>query len=219
MSKRKQKIEPWQIRGERKRKKNILPIRKRYLICTEGKTEEIYFGHYKSSTGPIVMILDKSDHKVSLVKKTIEEKNKKIQEGEFDEKKDEVWVVFDRDATPSNKQDKAHFNKALQLAQNNNICVAYSNDAFELFFLLHYQDLSTAMHREGLCKMLSKHLDRKYEKPADLFKAIKHLRSTALKRAARLFSPERSPENANPSTSVHHLVEKLINEPGFREEN
>ena len=74
MPKRKEKIEPWHLREERKRKKHVIPYRKRYLICTEGKTEVIYFGHYRSSTGPIVVPLDKSDHKVSLVKKTIEEK-------------------------------------------------------------------------------------------------------------------------------------------------
>jgi hypothetical protein len=57
------------------------------LICTEGKTEAIYFGHYKSSTGPVVVALDKSDHKVSLVKKTIEERDVRIQAGEFDQEK------------------------------------------------------------------------------------------------------------------------------------
>ena len=79
MPKRKQKIEPWHLREERKRKKHNVSFRKRYLICTEGKTEAIYFGHYRSSTGPIVVVLDKSDHKVSLVKKTIEERDIRIQ--------------------------------------------------------------------------------------------------------------------------------------------
>ncbi len=119
MPKRKQKIEPWQIRDKRKRSKQIFSLRKRYLICTEGKTEAIYFAHYKSSTGPVVIALDKSDHKVSLVKKAIEERNTRIQAGEFNEKIDEVWVVLDRDANPSNKLDKSHFNQALTIARKN----------------------------------------------------------------------------------------------------
>jgi hypothetical protein len=106
--------------------------------------------------------LDKSDHKVSLVKKTIEEKNIRIQNGEFDEEIDEAWVVLDRDANPLNKLDKAHFNQALELAKANHIFAAYSNDAFELWFLLHYQDLWTAVHRDQLCKMLSTHRNGKY---------------------------------------------------------
>lgn len=219
MPKRKQKIEPWHLREERKRKKHVIPYRKRYLICTEGKTEVIYFGHYRSSTGPIVVPLDKSDHKVSLVKKTIEEKNIRIQNGEFDEEIDEAWVVLDRDANPLNKLDKAHFNQALELAKTSNVCVAYSNDAFELWFLLHYQDLWTATHRELLCKMLSTHRNGKYAKPDNLYKEIKAYRLFAIKRAEKLLKSVKTPEEGNPSTTVHILVEKLINEPGYREED
>lgn len=219
MSKRKQKIEPWHLREERKRKKHTAFVRKRYLICTEGKTEAIYFDHYKSSTGPVIVALDKSDHKVSLVKKTIEERDIRIQTGEFDEEIDETWVVLDRDANPLNKVDKAHFNKALELAKMNNIHVAYSNDAFELWFLLHYQDLWTATHRDQLYKILSTHLNEKYEKPLDLYKKIKSLRSMALKRAKKLLNSDQSPAECNPSTTIHILVEKLLEEPGFREED
>lgn len=219
MPKRKQKIEPWHLREERKRKKHTVSVRKSYLICTEGKTEAIYFGHYKSSTGPVVVALDKSDHKVSLVKKTIEERDVRIQAGEFDEEIDEAWVVLDRDANPLNRVDKAHFNRALELAKTNNIHVAYSNDAFELWFLLHYQDLWAATHRHQLYKILSTHRNQKYEKPLDLYKEIKSLRSVALKRAAKLLKSDQSPADCNPSTTIHLLVEKLIAEPGFREEN
>ncbi len=219
MPKRKQKIEPWHLREERKRKKHEVSYRKRYLICTEGKTEAIYFEHYRCSTGPIVVALDKSDHKVNLVKKTIEERNIRIQAGEFDEEIDEAWVVLDRDANPVNRLDKAHFNQALELAKANNIYVAYSNDAFELWLLLHYQDLWTATHRDQLYKMLSTHRNEKYEKAVNLFKEIKPSRSIALKRAAKLLKSDKTPVDGNPSTTVHILVEKLINEPGYREED
>jgi|SRR6267154_441949 len=219
MPKRKQKIEPWQIRDKRKRSKQMLPPRKRYLICTEGKSEAIYFDHYKSSTGPVVISLDKSDHKVSLVKKAIEERNVRAQAGEFDEEIDEVWVVLDRDIDPSNRLDKFHFNQALTLAEKNGVFIAYSNDAFELWFILHYQDLWTSTHRNQFSKMLSKHRAKKYEKTEDLYREIKPFRPKAIQRAASLQKPKHCPESANPSTTVHKLVSKLINEPGFREED
>ncbi len=219
MPKRKQKIEPWHLRKERKRKKQIFPFRKRYLICTEGKTEAIYFSHYKSSTGPIVVPLDKSDQKVSLVKKTIEEKNTRILNGEFDAEIDEVWVVLDRDADPLNKFDKSYFNQALELANANNIFVAYSNDAFELWLLLHYQDLWTATHRDQLYKMLSIHRNGKYEKTDCLYEEIKDFRTIAIKRAKKLLKLIKTTANTNPSTTVHILVEKLLNEPGYREKD
>lgn len=220
MPRRKQKIEPWQIRDERKRKKYELPYRKKYLICTEGKTEAIYFNHYKSSTGPIVLSLDKSDNKVSLVKKTIKEKVRRIEDDEFDESIDEAWVVLDRDAHPSNKLDKTHFNQALALAASNSISVAYSNDAFELWYLLHYKDLQSATHRDQLSKMLAMHTSGKHIKPYEyLYKEILDLRSIAIKRAKNLLKTGSSPEKSNPSTTVHLLVEKLMNEPGYREES
>lgn len=219
MSKRKQKIEPWQVRDKRKRSKQTLPPRKRYLICTEGKSEAIYFAHYKSSTGPIVIALDKSDHKVGLVKKAIEERNVRIQVGEFDEEIDEVWVVLDRDANPSIRLDKSHFNQALNLAEKYDVSIAYSNDAFELWFILHYQDLWVSTHRDLLFKMLSKHRGKKYEKTDDLYREIKPFRPKALQRATSLLKPKHHPESANPSTTIHQLVAKLLNEPGFREED
>lgn len=219
MAKRKKKEEPWHLRPKRRRKINELPLRKRYLICTEGKTEAIYFSHYRSSTGPIVVPLDKSDHKVSLVNKAVEERNTRIQNGEFNEDIDETWVVLDRDAHPLNKLDKFHFNQALERAESNNIVVAYSNDAFELWFLLHFIDLQSATHRNDLVKMLSKQVIGKYVKPCDLYKEIIALRPTAIKRAKNLLKSKNPPESANPSTTVHQLVEKLINEPGYREED
>lgn len=219
MTKRKQKIEPWQVREKRKRSKQTLTPRKQYLICTEGKSEAIYFAHYKSSTGPVIIALDKSDHKISLVKKAIEERNSRIQAGEFDAELDEVWVVLDRDADPSNRLDKSHFNQALNLAEKNNIFIAYSNDAFELWLILHYQDLWASTHREQLFKILSKHRGKKYEKTQDLYREIKSSRPKAIQRAESLLKTKQRPENANPSTTVHKLVIKLINEPGFREED
>ena len=219
MSKLKQKNEPWNLRTEHKRQKGKIPYRKRYLICTEGKTEALYFNHYKSSTGPIIVPLDKSDHKVNLVKKTIKEKNIRIANQEFDEAIDEAWVVLDRDADPINQLDKNYFNQTLEIAKEHKISVAYSNDAFELWVLLHYQDLKTSTHRDQLCKMLSKHIGVKYEKSNDLYQKIKDSRLTALKRASDLLKlHSKKPESANHSTTIHLLVNKLLNEPGYREE-
>ena len=53
----------------------------------------------------------------------------------------------------------------------------------------------------------------------DVYKKIKSLRPKAIKRAVNLLTPKIHPENGNPSTTVHQVVEKLISEPGFREED
>lgn len=56
----------------------------------------------------------------------------------------ETWVVFDFDIKPDQlEQQKEDYNRAIELAKNHDIKVAYSNDSFELWFLLHYQHLDT----------------------------------------------------------------------------
>ena len=58
---------------------------------------------------------------------------------------DFVWIVFDRDRSDKDDEDigKAiNFNGALTKAKKHNFEVAYSNDAFELWLLLHLEDVT-----------------------------------------------------------------------------
>jgi hypothetical protein len=55
---------------------------------------------------------------------------------------DQVWCVFDRDSFPPNR-----FNAAFILAGENSIKIAYSNEAFELWYLLHFNYYDSAMSR------------------------------------------------------------------------
>src|ERR1700733_3702474 len=79
------------LRRTRGRRFNVLDPRKRYLIVTEGKTEEIYFNHFRTSTGPDVVVVDGSDNKRSLVEQTIEIRRQKTISGNFDASLDEAW--------------------------------------------------------------------------------------------------------------------------------
>ncbi|MBF0339286.1 MAG: RloB domain-containing protein [Nitrospirae bacterium] len=67
---------------------------------------------------------------VRLVNEAIKEKNN----GSYHS----VWAVFDKD-------DFNQFNNAIQITAKNNICVAYSNEAFELWYLLHFNYHDTAI--------------------------------------------------------------------------
>lgn len=53
-----------------------------------------------------------------------------------------VWVVFDRD-------DFTHeqFNNAIAKAQSADMNVGWSNEAIELWFILHFEYLNSAIHR------------------------------------------------------------------------
>lgn len=212
----------WDVRKNLRRKVNQRRLYKRFLILTEGETEERYFNHYRQLPDPIVLAIDQSDNKRSLVEKAIAVRQARIDSGDFQEDLDETWVVFDRDVAPSNPRDKANFNEALQLAGNKGLFVAYSNDSFELWLLLHYQVVSTAMHRDMICEKLSEHIGKTYEhgSKTDLFDQIKTMRTEAIKRATQMLEERKdiAPEAANPSTTVHVLVQRIMSEPGFRDE-
>lgn len=121
----------------------------------------------------------------------------------------EVWCVFDRDNFP---QD--NYCRAFQLARANGIKVAWANEAFELWYLLHFNYHDTGIGRHNY-KAKLKQSNLEYDK-ADktVYEKVKAFQETAFKNARKLERywnemGERFPERQNPSTSVHKLVEFL----------
>lgn len=206
---RKKKLSQFALGG--KRPSGVLDERKFFLIVTEGKTETQYFRHFSSTTGPRIESVNKEDSKVNLVKKAAALRDWYIKEGRYTEG-DETWAVFDRDVDNKKPNDKDTFNQALELARKKNIKVAYSNDSFELWFLLHLQCVSTAMHRRDIEKRLKRHLGS-YKHGDDVFDKINDNYSRAVKRAKQMLGAMESsgtqPVDANPSTTVYLLTEEL----------
>lgn len=194
-----------------KRPSGKLDERKFFLIVTEGKTESRYFEHFRSTTGPRIESVDKQDSRTRLVEKAIELRGQYKKEKRYT-KGDETWVVFDRDVDLGKPNDKETFNRALELAYREDIQVAYSNDSFELWLLLHLQNISTPMHRKDIEKKLKSHLGG-YTHGDDVFDRINSNYSRAAKRAEQMLEEanenETNPVDANPSTTVHLLTEKL----------
>lgn len=194
-----------------RRPAGVIDERKFFLIITEGKTEAQYFDHFRSTTGPRIMSEDGSDSKIRLVEATIALQAKLINDKSYNSEIDETWVVFDRDIDKAKPNDKETFNEALALAQRNDINVAYSNDSFELWFLLHFQVVSGDMHRDIICEKLKAHLGS-YEHGEDIFEQIETMYPDALRRAQQMLRATENtpPVDANPSTTVHLLTEKLL---------
>jgi hypothetical protein len=112
--------------GRYERKIDTKEVRQRFLIVCEGeKTEPNYFRNFRVPGKVYCDVRGFGYNTVSLVRKTIELR----EQDEYDQ----VWCVFDRDSFPA--QD---FNNAIALADRNSIRVAYSNEAFELWYLLHF---------------------------------------------------------------------------------
>lgn len=111
------------FRGYSERKIETRELRERFLIvCEGGKTEPNYFKSFRVPKN-VIDIYGLGANTTSLVEEAIKLKNK---DGGYDQ----VWCVFDRDSFP-----KQNFNAAISSAKAQGIQVAYSNEAFELWYL------------------------------------------------------------------------------------
>lgn len=209
-------------RTERGRKTNIRDLRKYYLIVCEGEeTEPNYFEGLKQDLPKGVLTACHIDiegvgrNTLSLVEKALQLKRK--YENATTRPIDKLWVVFDRDSFPS--QD---FNSAIERCSLKDIGCAWSNEAFELWYLLHFIDCDSALHRDAYSSKIEAQLKPKlgngfrYQKNSksmyDLLKehgsmenAIKHA-----KRLAEQFEGRTDFANHNPCTMVYKLIEEIM---------
>lgn len=183
-------------RGKREQKTQNNTI----LIVCGGKTEELYFKKFRSDLGKIIVkpILNNENPK-RIVERTINEVNK--------DKYIQAWAVFDKD-------DFNDFDEAIQLANKNDIHVAFSNQAFELWFILHYKYMAHNMHRnkyEGeLEKLIGKSYSKTNDQMYDLLKSkIDDAITNAKKGHQKCKLESNKPSNWESCTTVYTLVEQL----------
>lgn len=175
-------------------------IRQRFLIvCEGGKTEPNYFRKFRVP-GLVVQVEGLGMNTISLVQRALELK----EQDEYDQ----VWCVFDKDDFPVK-----NFNEAIALAKRNVVKVAYSNQSFELWYVLHFCYMNTAITRADYMKMLDKELGYEYKKNSlTIFDELRQHQETAIKNAQKLlnqYNPSK-PSKDDPSTTVHKLVEQLL---------
>ncbi len=182
-----------------RRKKDFRPLRITFLIVCEGeRTEPHYFESFRVPKD-VCRVIGVGMNTVSLVEKTIALK----EDGDYGA----VWCVFDRDSFPSQ-----NFNNAILLAEHHNIDVAYSNEAFEIWYLLHFHYHDAATGREQYKGMLTQRFGIPYKKnDKSVYERLLSRQEDAIKNAERLLDsyPNHSPVNDNPSTTVHKLVQEL----------
>ncbi|MBE9088394.1 RloB domain-containing protein [Microcystis aeruginosa LEGE 11464] len=188
--------------------------RKRFLIVCEGeKTEVNYFKAFAVPKKFEVMVKGEGKNSLSLVEKAIQI----IDNLKKDDSFDQIWCVFDKDNC-----SKEQFNQAERLAKENNVKIAYSNEAFEIWFILHFQYLDIATSRSEYLTILTNQMKKygllnKKEKYAknreDMYEKLKPYQRTAITNAAKLIQDrdeaKKHPFDANPSTTVQELVQEL----------
>jgi hypothetical protein len=191
--------------GYRNRWTDTRELRQRFLIVCEGaRSEPNYFEAFRVNRRVVrVDVRGTGYNTVSLVKRALEIRG---EEG-YTEPYDQVWCVFDRDAFPTDD-----FDDAIWLARSKGVNTAYSNECFELWYVLHFQYMDSAFNRDVLASRLSELLGRRYAKNSpDMYGELLARQATAIANAERLFQQygHRSPAAENPSTTVHLLVEEL----------
>jgi len=186
-------------RGYSPRKSNTRKPKQRFLIVCEGeKTEPNYFRYFRVPK-EVIDVKGVGENPSKLVNSA--------KEYAESEDYDQVWCVFDRDDWP--KQD---FNNAIRNAQDQGFKVAYSNEAFELWYVLHFEFLNTGIPRKDYMKKLDKHLGYKYQKNSEsIYEELLDKQENAIKNAQRLINHYQpvNPVDDNPSTTVYKLVEAL----------
>lgn len=192
-------------RGRLSRRIDTKEVKPRILVVCEGKkTEPNYFKGFKVSTVDLVIEPAGAVH-VSVVERAIE---LVAQDGDYEE----VWCVFDRDKHITNPQDTALFNSALEKASASGVRVAYSNDAFELWYLLHFNYVDSQILRADYVAKLRDILGTYKKNDPNMYGKLEDKMETAIRNAKKLYDEcdKTDPANADPSTTVFMLVERLM---------
>lgn len=186
------------------------------IVCEGENTEPSYFNQFRLSSAKVKSV-GEGYNTISLVYRAFE----LSKQGDFDQ----VWCVFDKD--DFNEND---FNDAIQIAQSNNFGVAYSNQAFEYWLILHFNDhQGGGMHRNDYndkIKSLLKPYKVKYDGTGskvveeDFFELLdgidektKNKRvDLAIARAERNYNQfaHTNPAKEESSTTLFRLVQELL---------
>ena len=135
------KGKPWEKQKNAYQYQPLKLANKTILIVCEGQTEEWYFRKFPVVSLSVKCVNLQGQSKLNLVRAT--EEIIKDDDYTFDE----VWCVYDMDVRDIDK-DFANFDNSIEKAKKLHYKVAYSNDCFELWLLLHYKNVEHKYNRD-----------------------------------------------------------------------
>ncbi len=178
------------------------PLPRILIVCEGEKTEPNYFHQFRVTNDVFGAGLETI--------RVVEEAERLYEkDGPFDQ----VWCVFDRDSFPADRFDNAI--SKVQSREHEGFHVAYTNEAFELWYLLHFEYQDAALHRSSYKDRLSKHLGRAHEKNDPEIYALLQTKgdeelATRYAQRLRNFHADDVPcSRQNPVTTVDKLVQVL----------
>jgi hypothetical protein len=189
------------------RLENTRKLRRILIVCEGEKTEPNYFKKFPENPE----VYDRIDihgtgyNTVSLVKEAVKLKNEALRRRE---PYIEVWCVFDKDDFSIRS-----FNEAIKLAVVSGLRCAYSIEAFELWYMLHFNYYDMALSRSQYIKKLSELLKKTYLKNDEgIYELLESRQAQALQNARNLYDKQSvlPMKEQNPITMVFKLVERLL---------
>ena len=208
--------ESWPAPRDMSRKVPLRP--EHHLIVTEGtKTEPLYFGEIRQRIndryhgdwvtvevkGAGMSTLSLLQHARSLAESSVRGFT-------------HVWVVYDRDSFPPADFNAVADECATEGAGGARFHAIWSNECFELWYLLHFEFLQSDLSRDMYIPKLDAHLEKlgmgPYRKnDSGMFTALETLLDNAIENAHKLeeLNAGKTPEASRPGTMVHKLIENL----------
>lgn len=217
-------------RKGRSRDKIKRPIRFRHydqlflVVCEDEKTEPNYLKKYLNVLPENTLYLEcvgtgkdplgVVQEAVLVIKNLSEHAKREV---------DFVWVVFDKDDADLNESRRERFQDAYTLAKQYSINVGLSNEAFELWLLLHFIDIDpkSPIARQTIYTLLEKEINKaegntifKYKHgDSEVLEKVLAFgnEKQAIDRAITLdaFFKNKDPIQANPSTKIYVLIQEL----------
>lgn len=218
------------------------PIRSRkyndyfLIVCEDESTEPYYFGEFQKLFDSLfpekrtvfLKAVGTGRNSLGVVEQAVEERDRL--QNEADTHIDHVWAVFDKDSLDETEGNLERFNQAFLLAEKESIEVAYSNECFELWLLLHYQDVAADVplsRRDYIYPQLELAVNKGRTEDTKILYDHKHpshsfidaiiksgSQENAIQRAADLddyhVKHGHPPVESNPNTHVYRLV-RLLN--------
>ncbi len=222
-----------QNKKELKRKKENRKIRAKIIIaCEDSVSAPAYFQMIidklkkEKNISPYSIVIvphDGKTHPTGILDNLKSFKENGLSYKDFDER----WIVIDRDINYKGGGHTAEdFNNAFIKAKQSKVKIAYANDSFELWYLLHFEYRTTAIMRDEIIKKVIYYLKNSDENTfrflnednfktakynQQIFKILEDLQLTAIQNATRLLEIYNShnPEKDNPSTNIYELIEML----------
>ncbi len=200
------------------RKNNtIKKFKNRAFIYSDGSDELQYFQKLaqiyrgKNSRYKLEVTNKEGKSKIDLIKDIVTDK---IENHRDHDVYDIFCAVTDYDFVDGgNTHNKSIHGR--NLAEENKIEYYLSNDSWELWILLHFEDVTLTLSRKELNKRLKDkyYYDKEDKKSRDNFiynTITKNLVSNSVTRAKTLHKRQGHDDFKNPSTNVYKLVEKLF---------